>query len=262
MLEISCLPALSDNYIWMLDNGRDALVVDPGEAVPVLAEIERRRLRLTAILLTHHHGDHVDGVAALTAHDGVDVYGPTGSVATIPGVTREVGNGAEFELLGQRFEVIAVPGHTLDHIAYYGAQAGAGGALFCGDTLFSAGCGRLFEGTAVQMHASLQRLAALPDATAVCCAHEYTLSNLAFAVSIEPDNEMLARHQAACRVLRAADQPTLPTTLGLERQINPFLRCAVPTVVAKARAQGCVGDTELAVFTRLRLMKDGFQMPT
>ncbi len=231
-LTLTPLPAFDDNYLWLLDNGRDALVVDPGDAVPVAAELDRRGLKLVGILLTHHHGDHVSGVEALRPRLRGQVYGPRHE--RLPEPVQRVGGGAHVELLGLRFTVLDVPGHTAGHIAYYApAVAAADGSaplLFCGDTLFSGGCGRLFEGTPAQLHASLQALAALPAATRVCCAHEYTQSNLRFAREVDPDNTALAAYADWCATERAAARPTLPARLGRERLINPFLRCEQPAL--------------------------------
>ena len=194
-LTLTPVPAFDDNYLWLLDNGREALVVDPGDAAPVLAALDARGLTLAGILLTHHHGDHVGGVDALRAHLRGPVYGPAGE--KLPEPVARLRGGDVIELLGLRLAVLDVPGHTAGHIAYFAAVVPGGDPLlFCGDTLFSAGCGRLFEGTPAQMHASLQSLAALPGATRVCCAHEYTLSNLRFAREVDPGNAALAAHTA------------------------------------------------------------------
>ena len=226
------LPAFSDNYIWLVHNGRHALIVDPGDAAPVQAALAALQLQLQAILLTHHHRDHTGGVAALRQTHACPVYGPAGEALPEP-VTR-VDAHTTLTLLGQPWQVLQVPGHTAGHIAWYCPTLGAQPALFCGDTLFSGGCGRLFEGTAEQMHHSLQQLAALPADTQVFCAHEYTVSNLRFALAVEPDNAALQQYHTWCLVQRDSDRPTLPSTIGLEREINPFLRCEVPAVVRAA----------------------------
>ncbi len=222
MHEVVPLPAFKDNYIWTLRRGRHAAVVDPGDAAPVKAYLAREGLALAAILATHHHPDHTGGIAELAA-DGVAVFGPQGE--PIPALTRPVCGGDALSIpeLGASFSVLDIPGHTRAHVAYYGA-----GALFCGDTLFACGCGRLFEGTAEQMFASLAKLAALPDETRVYCGHEYTLANIQFARTVEPGNAALAEREQSARRLRAAGRPTLPSTLGEERATNPFLRCAEP----------------------------------
>lgn len=226
------LPAFSDNYIWMLHDGRQALVIDPGEAGPVLAALERHALQLQAILITHHHADHVGGVDALRAATGAPVWGPARE--RLPEPVARVQGGEQVEALGGPWQVIDVPGHTAGHIAFYSASALQQPLLFCGDTLFSGGCGRLFEGTPAQMQQSLDALAALPDDTLVCCAHEYTLSNLRFALAVEPNNAALLHHLEHCQGLRARGEPTLPTSLALERSINPFLRTRHGAVAASA----------------------------
>lgn len=252
------LPAFSDNYIWMLHDARQAIVVDPGEARPVLQALEHRGLQLQAILVTHHHHDHVGGVEALRQATGAPVYGPARE--RIPQPAQALVQGDTIELLGVRFTVLDVPGHTAGHIAYHGAPAAGAPMLFCGDTLFSGGCGRLFEGTPAQMLASLDALAALPGDTRVCCAHEYTLSNLAFARAVEPGNAALLHHSSVCADLRAQQQPTLPSSIALERQINPFLRVRQPAVAAAAqRFLPSVDPTDAAaVFAALREWKNEF----
>ncbi len=251
---IEPIPAFDDNYFWLLVRGARAAVVDPGDAEPVLSRLQAQALKLEAILVTHRHGDHVGGVAALAGATGALVYGPRGEA--IPARQFALGEGDAIEVLGLTLNVIDVPGHTRGHIAYHAAQASA---LFCGDTLFCAGCGRLFEGTADQMTASLGKLARLPAQTRVYCAHEYTLSNLRFALAVEPDNAALHDRQRACSSLRARGLPTVPSTIGEELATNPFLRCDVPAVrrAAEARA-GSALPTTAAVFSTLRAWKDRF----
>lgn len=256
-MNLTALAAFADNYIWMLDDGARALVVDPGDAAPVKAALAARGLRLAAILVTHHHADHTGGIAALRDALEGPVWGP--AAERIPEPFVPLAEGAEVEALGLRFAVMEVPGHTAGHIAYRQLGAGDAPLLFCGDTLFSAGCGRLFEGTPAQMAASLARLAALPPGTQVCCTHEYTLSNLRFAAAAEPGNADIAAHQAHCMALRQADRPTLPSSLALERRINPFLRCTEAAVVASARREGAHADDPLSVFTALREWKNRFR---
>jgi hydroxyacylglutathione hydrolase len=255
-MNIAALPAFADNYIWMLHDGVDAVVVDPGDEGPVIAALDAMSLQLAGILVTHHHADHVGGVNALRPRLRGPVYAPAGE--TIPEPNQPLLDGDEIQVLGHRFQVMDVPGHTAGHIAYLQLEADEP-LLFCGDTLFSGGCGRLFEGTPAQMHHSLQRLAALPDRTQVCCTHEYTLSNLRFAAAVEPHNAALQTYTAHCQAERAAGRPTLPSRIALERQINPFLRSAEPTVVDAALAQGASGPGGPEVFAALRRWKDNFR---
>jgi hydroxyacylglutathione hydrolase len=226
------IPAFSDNYIWMLHDAAHALVVDPGDAAPVLDALHQRGLQLQFILVTHHHADHVGGVAQLRQATGAQVWGP--AYEQVPEPMARVQGGDTVQALGGPWQVIDVPGHTSGHIAFYSTAAQAQPVLFCGDTLFSGGCGRLFEGTPQQMQQSLDALAALPDDTLVCCAHEYTLSNLRFAQAVEPRNEALAHYQRHCQALRDAGKPTLPSVMETERSINPFLRTREATVAAAA----------------------------
>ena len=249
-MNLIALPAFTDNYIWMFHDGRQAVVVDPADSAPVLAALTANQLVLAAILVTHHHDDHVGGVDALRPHLRGPVYGPKREPIAQPYVP--LNDGDRIEVLGLNFEVIDVPGHTIGHIAYFAAPAGAAPLLFCGDTLFSGGCGRLFEGTPAQMHESLSRLAELPAATRVCCAHEYTLSNLRFARAVEPGNAELASNPAWCEARRAVASPTLPSSIGRERQINPFLRRQVPAVARSARENGAVSNEPAAVLAALR----------
>ncbi len=229
-LTVRAARAFNDNYIWLIESPRrpDRVVaVDPGDAGPVLAHLAQSGQSLAAILLTHHHPDHIGGVAALIERGAVPVVGPEDSRIPQRTVTARDGERVEFPELGLGFETLAVPGHTLTHVAYVG-----GGALFCGDTLFSAGCGRMFEGTPVQMTRSLERLGALPPETLMYCGHEYTAANLRFALTVEPANSAALDHAARVAVLRAADEPSLPSELALELAVNPFLRCATAAVRA------------------------------
>lgn len=257
-MTLIALPAFSDNYIWMLHDGRQAIVVDPGDAAPVQSALDANGLALAAILVTHHHPDHVGGLAGLRPRLQGPVFGPAQEV--IPQPYQPLEGGARIEVLGLAFDVIDVPGHTAGHIAYWHRPAdGSAPILFCGDTLFSAGCGRLFEGTPAQMHESLSRLADLPGDTRVCCAHEYTESNLRFAAAVEPDNRDVAVHMDTCRALRARGEATLPSTIARERAINPFMRCAVPDVVRAARSQGAANDSPAEVLGALREWKNHFR---
>lgn len=260
---ITPLPALADNYIWTLspdnDGGRPLVVVDPGEAAPVQEALARRSATLSAILVTHHHPDHTAGIETLLRDGKVPVYGPANESRSIPGLTHPLKEGDRItpEGLDTSFEVIDVPGHTAGHIAYYGIHGS--GALFSGDTLFFAGCGRLFEGDAGQMRASLAKLRALPDATYVYCGHEYTEKNLMFAAAVEPDNADIAEQLEKAREARAQGRPTPPSDIALEKRINPFLRWDRQPVVtaAEAHAGRELPDAD-AVFATLRQWKDAF----
>ena len=250
------VPAFNDNYIWLVRGRTDRVaIVDPGDADPVLEFLARERLTPDAILCTHHHGDHVGGVEDLRARYDVPVYGPRHE--RIAALTHRLGEGDRVALpnLGIALTVLDIPGHTAGHIAYVGD-----GLLFCGDTLFSAGCGRLFEGTAEQMHASLGKLAALPDDTAVYCGHEYTQANLEFARAVEPENSAARAYRSEVALRRGQGGISLPSTIGRERQINPFLRCHLPDVRAAAEKHaGKTLPTDVEVFAALRRWKDSFR---
>ncbi len=255
------LPAFSDNYLWLWQQDQLAVVVDPGDAEPIHKALADHGLALTAILVTHHHADHVGGVRQLQESTGAEVFGPARE--DLPTAFTPVMHGDQFELLGQSVQVLDVPGHTAGHVAYVLPNAPASPVLFCGDTLFSGGCGRIFEGTPAQMLASMDCLAALPADTRVCCAHEYTLSNLRFAGAVEPHNSALQAYTAHCQALRAKGQPTLPAKLGTELQINPFLRARHPDVRhAVARHAGLSAkeqNDDVAVFAALREWKNDFK---
>ena len=249
--EISLIPAFKDNYIWLLRRDRQAFVVDPGDAAPVRARLAAEGLRLAGILITHHHADHQGGVAALLAEHDCPVYAP--AEESITGRTHSLRGGERLDVLGVPVEVLAVPGHTLGHLAYLAADA-----LFCGDTLFGAGCGRLFEGTPAQMQAALARIAALPETTRIYCAHEYTLMNLPFAAAVEPGNPAISERTRRAAELRQAGQATVPLTLAEEKSTNPFLRWAQPAVIAAALAHGAADDSPAAVFCALRAWRNTF----
>lgn len=252
MIQVEAIPILRDNYVWAIHDGDGAVLVDPGEAEPILAWLDHRHMRLAAILVTHHHADHVGGIAALLRHRGatIPVYGRTRGAVDACAVSE--GEPLRLAAPALAFTVLETPGHTRDHVCFLGH-----GHLFCGDTLFSCGCGRLFEGTPAQMHASLMRLAALPDDTLICCAHEYTLANIAFALEAEPGNgELHARHTEALAA-RKAGRPTLPVSLARERATNPFLRCDRPELARSiAQHTGHTPDPGVATFAALRAWKD------
>ncbi|MDI1239108.1 MAG: hydroxyacylglutathione hydrolase [Polaromonas sp.] len=278
------IPAFDDNYLWLLHDGRRAVVVDPGDAQPVLRMLQDRQLQLESILVTHHHPDHTGGVDALRDATGAKVFGPARE--RIPRPFTPLQDGDTVRALDLDFLVIDVPGHTAGHIAFYraptlsasrdalppeGAHPAWGGPapdgtpldgrplLFCGDTLFSGGCGRLFEGTPAQMLASLDRLAALPGDTRVCCTHEYTMSNLRFALAVEPDNRELIGYHARCAALRDKGEPTLPTSIAQELLINPFLRTRQATVIAAARHFDPAAHDDNTVFAAIRQWKNQFK---
>jgi len=252
------IPAFKDNYIWTLTNGRYAAIADPGDARPALDYLARERLELVAILATHHHADHVGGVAELTLTAGrgrdIPVYGPKNEA--ISTLTHPVAGGDHVAIpeLGAEFQVLDIPGHTRAHIAYYGSKI-----VFCRDTLFACGCGRVFEGTPAQLHASLEKLAALPDTTLVYCGHEYTLANIRFARAVEPGNDVLAELDHADGKTRKKNHLTLPTTIGLEKATNPFLRCTQAEIVQSAgRHRGATLTDPVEVFTTIREWKNAF----
>lgn len=251
MFEVSFIPAFKDNYIWLLHRARRAFVVDPGEAAPVVARLEADGLTLDGILITHHHADHQGGVAELTARYPVPVFAP--AAESITGRSHPLSGGESIDVLGYPVRVLAVPGHTRGHIAYL-----AGDRLFCGDTLFGAGCGRLFEGTPAQMAASLDCIAALPPSTLIHCAHEYTEANLRFAQAVEPDNPAVLERVARVAELRRHGCPSVPSTLADELATNPFLRCREPAVIAAARQHGAADASPVGVFAAIRSWRNGF----
>lgn len=234
MLEILPLSAFKDNYIWILINHKlkACAIVDPGEAEPVLEFLHEHPYTLKAVLITHHHWDHVSGVEDLCAGNELTVYGPANSAIPRLDVPLAEGDNVVIEDIDIEFKVAHIPGHTLDHIAYYNDEQ-----LFCGDTLFSAGCGRLFEGSADQMANSLARLAALPESTQVYCGHEYTINNLEFAKAVEPENLAIAERLEICHLLRDSGKPTLPSTIEIERATNPFIRLNEPSILQMASKQ-------------------------
>ncbi|MFV0575543.1 MAG: hydroxyacylglutathione hydrolase [Vibrio sp.] len=252
-LTVKSIPAFNDNYIWLIqqNDSQSCAVVDPGEAAPVLAQLEEDNLELELILITHHHNDHTGGLFELLRRfPKAKVIGPSNDPVLM--LTQSVQGGDRFEIFGETFLVLDVPGHTLGHVAYVGD-----GKLFCGDVLFSAGCGRVFEGTYEQMHQSLQKIASLPLETQVYCAHEYTSSNVSFALAVDPDNEQLHLYRDEVNRLRAQEKPTIPTTIQQEKWINPFLRCHEPCIM-KAVSMRTDELTELSVFAALREWKNEF----
>jgi hydroxyacylglutathione hydrolase len=259
MAAIIPVPAFRDNYVWVLREGDRAVVVDPGDAAPVLDFLAAEALALVAVLVTHHHADHVGGVAALVARHRAPVFGPAREA--IPGRTRALADGDAVDLPAVRakLRVLDVPGHTSGHIAYAGTVGGEL-VVFCGDTLFAGGCGRLFEGTPAQMATSLARLAALPAATKAYCAHEYTLANLRFALAVEPGNAALRVRAARDQARRDRGEPTVPSTIADERATNPFLRSHEPGVRdAAERHEGRALADDVEVFAAVRRWKDGFR---
>jgi len=256
MLEIHPIKAFNDNYLWLFKESgtSEACIVDPGDATPVLSYLKKEKLSLSAILLTHHHPDHIGGVNELLDHYKVPVYGPESS--SIPAVTKILHEGDTIVAGNSSFTVLEIPGHTLDHIAYYAEVASdAGPALFCGDTLFAGGCGRIFEGTPVMMYNSLQKLAALKPETQVFCAHEYTLSNLAFAQAVVPEDLALQQRIRQEKEKRENNIPTVPTSIELELNTNPFLRCSEESILEKFPEKA---QQPVEVFAALREWKDRF----
>lgn len=250
MLNIIPIPAFQDNYIWLIEDGTHAAVVDPGDAVPVIAAVEARGLKLSSILITHHHADHIGGVETLMREYFPEVFAPAKERYAFDHTAVNDGQNIYIKDLNLTLNVMDVGGHTLGHVAYYGANS-----LFCGDTLFGAGCGRLFEGSPAQMYASLQKIANLPDETAVYCAHEYTEHNLQFSKCVEASNPNVAARIISTRALRSEGYPSLPSTIGLERATNPFLRCSSTDIMTHL---GLNTASPVEVFTELRARRNQF----
>jgi len=261
MLKIHPIKAFQDNYIWCIEDSasRECIVVDPGDPQPVTEYLASKKLSLKGILITHHHFDHTAGIAALTSTAPLNVYGPENS--KIKSITNPLKNNDQISLLGTNFLVKEVPGHTLDHIAFFSESDSTHNTswLFCGDTLFSGGCGRLFEGSPIQMLNSLKLLASFSPETEVYCTHEYTLSNLSFAQTVLPNNEAIKDYINNCQQKLSKGFPTLPSTIRTELTINPFLNCAESSLAKAVCNQANLTDTsELAIFTALRSWKDNF----
>ncbi len=258
MFQVTPIPAFNDNYIWMLSHEnapKQVVVVDPGDAQAVIDVLKNQELTLEAILITHHHQDHTGGVAALANQYSIPIYGPANSPFT--GITHPLEDGDTIQVLNTALSIKAVPGHTLDHIAYFSEQDTP--QLLCGDTLFLAGCGRLFEGTAQQMLSAMNYFKSLPDSTQVYCTHEYSLANLAFANAVEPNNEAIQSCIESCEALRAENKPTLPSSIAQEKSINPFMRThlsSVQTSINQHTAQSF--SSEEAIFAALREWKNHF----
>jgi hydroxyacylglutathione hydrolase len=250
MINIIPIPAFEDNYIWLLQQGRNVVVVDPGDAAPVLATLQKNDWHLTAILITHHHHDHIGGVQALLAHTNVPVYAPGYRTYPFPHTPVKEGDTVHLTDISQTFEVLWLPGHTLDHIAYVNNVY-----LFCGDVLFGAGCGRLFEGTPTQMLHSLDRIKQLPSETQVFCTHEYTLKNIQFARTLEPFNAALQVRESNTILQRQQNIPTLPTTIAAEMATNPFLRCNEGEIRQTLAMQS---QSEIDIFTRIRQLRNHY----
>lgn len=263
-LQVSAVPAFQDNYFWLIDDTKSAIIIDPGSAFEVEQILKQRSLKLSTILLTHHHADHIDGVKTLLNNHQALCLGPS-ETSTKVSLSECVSETSQIQISAPqlKLQVIAVPGHTLGHIAWFAAEQKW---LFCGDTLFAAGCGRLFEGSAEQMFKSLQRLAQLPDDTQVFCAHEYTLNNLKFALTIEPDNALLQQRFSQEQNKRDQNLPTLPSSIGLEKQTNPFLRCSEKNIQESVHLKEYLpnqlsedaDERACQIFTALRLAKDNF----
>lgn len=252
-LQIIPIPAFKDNYIWLIHNNRQAVIVDPGDAEPVLETLQHLQLDLTTILITHHHHDHIGGVADLQkAYPDVQTYAPRLEQYHFPHIPVGESEVIDLEELNLKLSVIYLPGHTLGHIAYYTKE---NDLLFCGDTLFGAGCGRLFEGTPAQMYHSLQKLAALPQKTQVYCTHEYTIHNIGFAMTLEPNNTQLIKRQQETIKLRNLQLPSLPSTIGLELATNPFLRCYSQEIQSSIQLPNAL---PLQVFSTIREMRNHY----
>ncbi len=257
MFQISPIPAFQDNYFWLIESDTETWIVDPGDATPVIKALQDRDKKLSGILITHHHPDHIGGVEELY-YPGLQIIGPKKEQFEL--VNDPVSNGDIRQVCGAQFKVIEVPGHTLNHLAFFSEIEGKAPVIFCGDTLFSAGCGRLFEGTPKQMHHSLGKLLTLPESTQIYCAHEYTEANLRFALSVEPGNKDIIQRAEEVSRLRAQGIPSVPTNIKTEKATNPFLRTSSEEIISNIRAklQSAGNPDQTEVFTQLRKMKDVF----
>ena len=254
MLSVEPIKAYNDNYIWLVSTNEGSIVVDPGESNKIIDLMDKNKINLEGILITHHHFDHTNGLDEVLGKKKLDVYGPKNNIDRI---NKVVYQSDKFNLIGLDFEVIEIPGHTLDHIGFYSYNDGDP-ILFCGDTLFAGGCGRVFEGTYEQMHQALNRLSKLPRNTKIYCGHEYTLSNLKFAKEVEPNNKELEDEYINVEALILSNQPSLPTTLEKEFNTNPFLRCGIPDVQNRINEKFNISGSELEIFVALRKWKDTF----
>ena len=253
MLSVEPIKAYTDNYIWLVSTNEGSIVVDPGESKEILNLIDNNKIDLKGVLITHHHYDHTNGLLDLTNKMNLEVYGPK----KIEGINNIVKESDKFSLIGIDFEVIEIPGHTLDHLAFYSSN-NKDPILFCGDTLFAGGCGRVFEGTFEQMFKSLKKISNYPKETKIFCGHEYTLSNLKFALKVDEDNKQLANEYINVKKLISSDIPSLPTNLNKELKLNPFLRCNEINIKNKVIDKFDIIDDELEIFTALRKWKDNF----
>ena len=253
MLSVEPIKAYTDNYIWLVSTNEGSIVVDPGESKEILNLIDSNKIDLKGVLITHHHYDHTNGLLDLTNKMNLEVYGPK----KIEGINNIVKESDKFSLIGIDFEVIEIPGHTLDHLAFYSSN-NRDPILFCGDTLFAGGCGRVFEGTFEQMFKSLKKISNYPKETKIFCGHEYTLSNLKFALEVDKDNKQLSDEYINVKKLISSDIPSLPTNLNKELKVNPFLRCNEINIKNKVIDKFDIIDDELEIFTALRKWKDNF----
>ena len=254
MLSVEPIKAFEDNYIWLVTTNEGSIVVDPGESSKIIKLIDENKINLKGIFVTHHHYDHTDGLKDLSRKLNIDIYGPCNNINEI---NKRVKNSDHISILGIDFKIIEVPGHTLDHIAFYSFNDGEP-ILFCGDTLFAGGCGRIFEGTYEQMFESLNKLSSLPKNTKIYCGHEYTLSNLKFAIEVDSNNKDLIKEYEQIKRLRNIDCPSLPSTLDRELKINPFLRYDNYSIKNKIKKEFGISGNGLDIFTALRKWKDSF----